>query len=53
MGKYWATWSGQNEEGYYINYELEFFEEIDGKLAVAALSRSAEHLVVAIYLGFV
>ena len=32
MGKYWATWSGQNEEGYYINYELKFFEEIDGKL---------------------
>ena len=35
MGKYWATWSGQNEEGYYINYELEFFEEIDGKLEAA------------------
>lgn len=35
MGKYWATWSGQNEEGYYINYELEFFEEIDGKLQAA------------------
>jgi len=35
MGKYWATWSGQNEEGYYINYELQFFEEIDGKLEAA------------------
>ena len=32
MGPYWATWSDQTEEGYYVNYNLEFFEEIDGKL---------------------
>lgn len=35
MGKYWATWSGETEEGIYHNYELEFFEEKLGQLEPA------------------
>jgi len=33
LGEYWVSWSGQNEEGIYLNYELEFFEEQDGQLS--------------------
>lgn len=32
LGEYWVSWVGQNEEGIYLNYELEFFEEKDGQL---------------------
>jgi cytochrome c-type biogenesis protein CcmF len=32
MGDYWVSWTGQEEEGYYLNYNLEFFKENDGKL---------------------
>ena len=31
MGDYWVSWTGQEEEGYYLNV-LEFFEEQDDKL---------------------
>ena len=27
MGDYWVSWTGQEEEGYYLNYVPEFFEE--------------------------
>ena len=32
MGEYWVSWSDQSEEGIYVNYQLDFFEEKDGKL---------------------
>ena len=32
MGDYWVSWTGQEEEGYYLNYVLEFFEEQGDKL---------------------
>jgi cytochrome c-type biogenesis protein CcmF len=32
MGDYWVSWTGQEEEGYYLNYNLEFFKENEGKL---------------------
>jgi len=33
LGEYWVCWTGQKEEGIYLNYALEFFEEKDGELA--------------------
>ena len=32
LGPYWVSWTGQNEEGHYLNYELEFFEEQNDQL---------------------
>ncbi len=32
MGDYWVSWTGQEEEGYYLNYNLEFFKENQGRL---------------------
>ena len=32
MGDYWVSWTGQEEEGYYLNYNLEFFKENEGRL---------------------
>lgn len=32
MGDYWVSWTGQEEEGYYLKYVLEFFEEQGDKL---------------------
>ncbi|MEY2962987.1 MAG: hypothetical protein RL754_248 [Bacteroidota bacterium] len=32
MGEYWVSWKDQTEEGYYVNYNLEFFEEQEGAL---------------------
>ncbi len=27
MGDHWVTWTGQKQEGIYLNYQLQFFEE--------------------------
>jgi cytochrome c-type biogenesis protein CcmF len=32
MGNYFVSWSEQSEEGHFVNYHLDFFEEKDGKL---------------------
>ena len=35
MGNYFVSWSQQSEEGHFVNYHLDFFEENDGKLEAA------------------
>jgi cytochrome c-type biogenesis protein CcmF len=35
MGDYWVSWTAQEEEGHYVNYKLEFFEENGDALKAA------------------